>query len=98
MPIDSAKPECDQALNHLELQGFSSSRGPDASPKSADRRRERDTLAHSPLAARAQHRAVGGWPLRLNMHERDSPRPLSIKWLSEGLSRSGDNVLGCLSG
>lgn len=44
MPVDSAEPECDQALNHLKLQSFSSSEDPDASLKVADGWRKMDTV------------------------------------------------------
>lgn len=48
MPADSAKPECDQAVNHLELEGFSRPRNPDASLETSKHKRKRDPAVHSP--------------------------------------------------
>lgn len=88
MPADSAKPECDQAVKYLQLEGFLM---PASRP--ADRRGKGTQLSPA-LLWQCRDR----WGAASASHERDSTGPPSLKWPSEGLSSSGDNVLRCLWG
>lgn len=97
MPGDSAELECDQALNHLKLyKVFPVQKTLLPALRLTDRWRERSKVYTASFGNTGTE--CGAGLCHLNIHELGPPCLLSIKWLSEGLSGSGDNVLGCLSG
>lgn len=61
MPVDSAELECDQALNHLKLKGFSSSKDSNASFKTGRQVEGKVISVHCLLWRHG--RWVWGWAL-----------------------------------
>lgn len=51
MPIDSAEPNCDQALNHLKLEDFSGSRDPDTNLKTGRQVEKKGPSLYRPSSA-----------------------------------------------